>query len=255
LNVKVLRGVEFIRNTREYTDKVAGRDGEIYFGSEMEAGVINLPCFVVTTPDTWDAKESEIMGYLNPKLGEQALTFANRPGKVYSVVYAGQLKQSEEGPNYRKFTIPFKFHSGCSLADIGAFDGGYEYDDGLTYADGLYYPNPTTMTWFLATQIMSQRNYGHDEAGPVITIAGACTNPTIGNITTGKQLLYTGSLGVGDILAIDLTAMTATLNGANALGNVTGDWWTLATGNNELSFTSTTTPSATVTIDYDHKFL
>lgn len=204
---KVLRGVEFIKNTREYSDKVPGKDGEYYFGSEIEAGLINLPCFVVTTPETWDAKEAEIMGYLNPKLGEQPLTFANRPGKVYNVVYVGQLRFAEEGPNYRKFTIPFKYHSGISQASTQGFLVGS------------------------GTAV----NSGNDVCPIIVEVVGPVTNPSV---TIGsKTITYTGQITASDTLIIDTEKLTATFNGANALANLEGlsPSVTLAVGNNTIT--------------------
>jgi phage-related protein len=220
LGVKVLRGVEFIRNTREYSDKVPGRDGEIYFGSEFEAGLISLPCFVVTTPSTWGAKEDEIMGYLNPKLGTQVLTFANRPGKFYNVVYSGQLRQTEEGPGYRKFTITFKYFEGHGLASS------------LSTLVGA------------GTAV----NSGNDETPCTIEIVGAVTNPSV---TIGANTLtYTGALTASDTLIIDTEKLTATFNGANALANYNAVFPNLAVGDNIVTVTG-----GTVTLSWLDRWL
>lgn len=186
---RVIRGVEFIKNTREYSDKVPGRDGEYYFGSEFEAGLISLPCFVETTPATWDAKEAEIMGYLNPKLGEQALTFANRPGKVYNVVYVGQLKFAEEGPGYRKFTLPFKYYTGKALAS----------------AQSTLEGSGTAV------------NSGNEACPCVVEIVGPVTNPTV--TIGGVEMTYTGTITASDTLRIDTEKYSCTFNGVNALAN------------------------------------
>lgn len=221
LGVKVIRGVEFIRNTREYSEAAPGADGEYYFGSEMEAGLINLPCFVTTTPDTWDAKEAEIMGYLNPKLGQQELTFANRPGKVYNVVYAGQLKFAEEGPGYRKFTIPFKVYKahGNSVTQSSLVGSG--------------------------TAI----NGGNDETPMIVEIIGPVTNPSV--TVNGKTMTYTGALTSSDALLIDTEKLTCTFNGANALANYNGVFPMLAVGNNTVTAAS----AGTTTVKWYNKFI
>ena len=202
---KVLRGVEFIKNTREYSDKVPGMDGEIYFGSEFEAGIINLPCFIATTPDTWDTAESLIMQYLNPKLGEQDLTFANRPGKVYKVVYAGQLKFIDEGPFYRKFSIPFKYHTGKATASSQSTLAGS------------------------GTAV----NGGNDVCPIIVEIVGPVTNPSV--TVAGLIMSYTGQVTASDKVVIDTKKRTCTFNGVNALGNFNSVFPKLAVGNNTIS--------------------
>lgn len=209
LGVKVLRNAEFIRNTREYSDTVPGSDGEIYFGSELEAGLISLPCFVETTPTTWDAKESEIMGYLNPKLGEQELTFANRPGKVYNVVYTGQLKFSDDdGPFHRKFTIPLKVYSGKAKAS-----------------------SQSTLTGS-GTAV----NGGNDETPIILEIVGPVTNPSV--TVAGLIMTYTGQVTANDKVVIDTGKRTVLFNGVNALGNYNSVFPKLSVGNNTVTVNS-----------------
>ena len=188
----VMKGTEFIRNFKDYSESVPGKDGEILFGVDMEAGLISLPCFVETTPETWDAKEAVIMGALNPKLGVQTLTFANRAGKVYNVIYAGQLKFVEEGPGYRKFTLPFKMHD----------------------------PIIKASTQSTLTGSGTAVNGGNDVCPVTVEIVGSVTNPsvTIGSLT----MTYTGLVTASDTLIIDSEKLTATFNGANALANYNG---------------------------------
>jgi phage-related protein len=222
LGVKVLRGTEFIRNFKDYSEAVPGKDGEILFGVDMEAGLISLPCFVETTPDTWDAKEAEIMGYLNPKLGVQTLTFANRPGKVYNVLYIGQLKFAEEGPGYRMFTIPFKMHD----------------------------PLIKASTQSTLTGSGTAVNGGNDETPCIVEIVGLVTNPSV--TIGGKTMTYTGTVTASDMLIIDTEKLTCTFNGANALGNLTGltPSIKLAVGNNVVTVTG-----GTVTLKWNNKFI
>lgn len=221
LGVKVLRGVEFIKNTREYSDKVPGKDGEYYFGSEFEAGLISLPCFVSTTPETWGAKEAEIMGYLNPKIGMQTLTFANKPGKAYEVVYAGQLRFTEEGPGYRKFTIPFKVFGALSEA----------------------------LTQSLLEGSGTVINGGNIETPCIVEIVGPVTNPTV--TIGGVAMTYTGTVTASDTLVIDTEKLTCTFNGANALANYNGVFPMLAVGNNTVTAAS----AGTTTVKWYNKFI
>lgn len=221
LGVKVTRGVEFTRNFKDYSEEVPGKDGEILFGVDIEAGLISLPCFVETTPDTWDAKEAEIMGYLNPKLGVQTLTFANRPGKVYNVLYAGQLKFAEEGPGYRMFTIPFKMHNPLISASVQSSLIGS------------------------GTAV----NGGNNETPCIVEIVGAVTNPSV--TIGGKTMTYTGTVTASDTLVIDTEKLTCTFNGANALANYNGVFPMLAVGNN----TVTAPALGTIAVKWYNKFI
>jgi len=203
----VMRGTEFIRNFKDYAEQVPGKDGEILFGVDMEAGLISLPCIVSTTPETWDAKEAQIMAALNPKLGVQNLTFANRPGKVYNVLYVGQLRFVEEGPGYRKFTLPFKSHDPVIRASTQSTLTG-----------------PGTAV-----------NSGNDACPIIVEVVGPVTNPSV---TIGsKTITYTGQITASDTLIIDTEKLTATFNGANALANLEGlsPSVVLAVGNNTIT--------------------
>lgn len=204
LGVMVARGIEFVNNVREYTDSIPGRDGEYFFGAEMEAGLINIPVYVETTPGTWAAKEREIKGYLNPKLGVQELTFANRPGLVYYVVWVGSMNFLEEGPFYRKFTIPFKLHN----------------------------PIAKSSTQNTLEGAGTAVNSGTIETPFRVEIVGPVTNPAV--TVGGVIMTYTGQVTASDLLVIDTGKRTAIFNGVNALANYNKAFPKLAVGNNTV---------------------
>lgn len=83
---------------------------------------------------------------------------------------------------------------------------------------------------------------------PTITITGLAENPTIANLTTNQTLNYGGNVTPTQTLVIDIAKKTAKLNGANVTQRVTGDWPTLAPGNNRLTYTTDnpTAPDATI---------
>jgi predicted phage tail component-like protein len=109
LGVTVLRDSRFelLPGTRDYFEEVPGRHGEIDFGAELEARILELHCLIEVSPADWPAKRREIASYLNPLLGTQTLTFADEPGKVYHVRYAGKIDVTKY-PYAREFTIPFR---------------------------------------------------------------------------------------------------------------------------------------------------
>lgn len=71
---------------------------------------------------------------------------------------------------------------------------------------------------------------------PVWTVTGTTVNPTLENTTTGTSIRYNGTVTASQTLVIDMLNQTAKLNGTNVLGNVEGDWITLAPGTNQVSY-------------------
>lgn len=205
LGVTVLRGVEFITNTVDYSESVPGRDGEYDFGCDLGPKLINIPVAIDTTPSTWADKEAEIMGYLNPKLGEQPLTFANRPGKVYVARYAGTLGFKDDGRYHREFTLPFKVSRSYGIASTQSLLEG------------------------AGTAV----NGGNDVCPVIVEIVGPVTNPSV--TINGKVMTYTGEVTASDLLIIDTEKLTATFNGANALVNYNGVFPKLAVGDNTVT--------------------
>jgi phage-related protein len=82
-------------------------------------------------------------------------------------------------------------------------------------------------------------NDGNGDAYPVFKIYGAITNPSVTNETTGKSLSIVYDLGVGDYIEVDMYNRTVLLNGSvNILQYVSGDWWALTPGDNEVKLTA-----------------
>ena len=205
LGVTVLRGIEFITNTVDYGEAVPGRDGEYDFGCDLGPKLINIPVAIDTTPSTWADKEAEIMGYLNPKLGEQPLTFANRPGKVYMARYAGTLGFKDDGRYHREFTLPFKVSKSYGIAS----------------------------TQSTLTGAGTAVNSGNDACPCIVEIVGPVTNPSVK--IGSAEMKYTGQVTASDKLIIDTEKLTATFNGANALVNYNGVFPKLAVGDNTVT--------------------
>jgi predicted phage tail component-like protein len=193
LGVTVLRDSRFelLPGTRDYFEEVPGRHGEIDFGSELEARAIELHCYIEVTPADWPAKRRELAAYLNPLAGPQTLTFADEPGKVYRVRYSGKIDLTRY-PHAREFTIPFRM---CDPFIVGAVQNEL-------VGSGVANNNGTVETPF------------------ILIIQGAVTNPSV--TVGGYTLTYTGTIEAGSALVIDTEKLTAVLDDANALPNVSG---------------------------------
>ena len=84
-------------------------------------------------------------------------------------------------------------------------------------------------------------NLGNVEAYPIIRIYGNITDPTIRNNTSGLQLSINATLADDtEYIELDVYRRTAKReNGTNILADVTGDWWTLKTGINNVVLSAT----------------
>ena len=203
LGVTVLRDsrLELLPGTRDYFETIPGRHGEIDFGSELEARVLELHCSIEVAPSDWPTKRQEITSYLNPLLGTQTLTFADEPNKVYHVRYSGRINITKY-PYAREFTIPFRM---C---------------------------NP-----FITNAIQSQLigsgtavNNGNIETPFTLIIQGAVTNPSV--VVAGYMMTYTGTIADTKSLIVDTEKLTAIYDNANVLPNFNGVFPKLQRGNN-----------------------
>ncbi len=83
-------------------------------------------------------------------------------------------------------------------------------------------------------------NAGNGRVFPIITIHGACSNPTITNANTGQTLSLTRDLEAGEYVEIDTYNRTAMLNGAtNITHQISGDWILLKAGSNDVRLAMT----------------
>lgn len=91
---------------------------------------------------------------------------------------------------------------------------------------------------------------GIASVAPIWTVSGPITNPTIEILSTNTSLTYEGSLAEGQTLIVDSNKMTATLNGMNVLGSISGDWLELSPGTNRVVFTATQAETTSSTLSW-----
>jgi predicted phage tail component-like protein len=196
LGVIVLRDSRYegAPQTRDNTEEIPGRHGEINFGSELKSRLLELH---VATDDGLSPLQKEqlrrtIAGYLNPVAGTKKMVFLDDMDVEYEVKYAGKIDLTKY-TDWMEFTIPFRMNNPL----IASRD-----EHSLTGSG--------TIT-----------NEGTFETGLIIEIAGAATNPsvTIGDVT----LAYTGTIAAGQSLIIDTGAQTAKIGSVNAIAQVSGD--------------------------------
>ena len=89
-----------------------------------------------------------------------------------------------------------------------------------------------------------------DAVYPVWVVTGQANNPILTNLTTGTSLIYNGNITPTQELRIDMRNKTATLNGANVLANIEGDWVSFAPGQNRVSYSTSNTDAPASTIEW-----
>lgn len=117
-----------------------------------------------------------------------------------------------------------------AIVNLQAQTGGYvtPYDLPVDWAAGA---TPSTVL-----------NSGNATVFPVIELHDEAHNPIITNETTGETFGLDISTADGDVIVIDMSNRTVTLNGSNIMGNRTDDstWWGLTPGDNSIVLTSAT---------------
>lgn len=205
---------ELLPSTRDNTEEIPGRHGEIDFGTEFKARILELH---VATPEGLSPIEKSQLQrlfakYLDPTKGAKPLVFSDDLEKTYIVKYAGKIDITQY-PTWFEFTIPFKMSDPFI---IGSFEK-------VQIGSG-------TLT-----------NNGTFETPVVIEITGPVTNPSV--VVGDQTLTYTGTVPSGQKLIIDTSNQTVKLNGVNALANYNGVFPMLQPGD-----TSVTAASAGTTV-------
>jgi phage-related protein len=105
----IKRDITPLPDTRDYSVKIAGLDGEVDFGSEYGPRIVPHECILMADDPTTDyqAKARQIARAFDAKRGERIVTYSDLPGKRYRMRYAGTLLLEKiifDG----KFTLPMK---------------------------------------------------------------------------------------------------------------------------------------------------
>jgi predicted phage tail component-like protein len=175
--------------TRDYTEEVPGRHGEIDLGVGFRPRILELHCICLVEPSKRSQKIRDIANLLNPvRVGSQTLTFADEPEKVYYVRHSGQMEISPKSWGF-EVVLPFKMFS----------------------------PFITSAIQHQLIGTGTATNEGTVETPFLLLIEGSVTNPTV--IVNGIEMKYTGGIEAGKWLRIDTDRMTAVLDELNALPN------------------------------------
>ena len=209
--------------------EIEGRDGQ-----EIDAGMIRLkPRDVRVTgtlqglsKDDADRIREMVAGFVyraNP-----LRLYRHELSERYMLVYAQKIDHAYLTGRHggRLFTLDIGFHA-ANPALLGA-------DQSVT----------------ITTASANVNNPGTASASPVVTIAGAITNPVITNVTTGQTLGLTMAIGTGESVVVDCERFKATKAGVSvvsALGEAfLAGGFTLAPGVNAITVAGTGTKNVRI---------
>lgn len=211
---------ELLPATRDYVEEIPGRHGEMDFGTEFKAKMLELH---VATDEGYEPLEKAHLQrlfakYLDPTKDVKTLMFSDDIEKTYMVKYSGKIDLTEQ-PTWLEFVIPFKMTDPFIVSSI---------EKTLTGSGTL-------------------TNNGTFETGLIIEITGSSTNPSLS--IGGKILSYNGTIPSGQKLTIDTEKETAKIGSSNAMANYNSVFPLLYPGE-----TSVTAPS-NVTIKWRDKWI
>ena len=202
---------EILPAVRESVEEIPGKDGEIDFGTELKARILELHC---VTDEGMTATEKmqferDIAMYLNPANGVRSLVFSDDPNKTWMVKCAGNIMPDMEA-TWFKFVISFKMSDPYILGTEKTHTGS----GALT-------------------------NEGSKEVGVVIEMKGPLVDP---QISVGPNVLfYDGEIPAGYSLIVDTGNQTARIEDINALDRYNSVFPLLYPGDTPVSAGSNTT--------------
>ncbi|MEC0241977.1 phage tail family protein [Paenibacillus dokdonensis] len=140
--------------TKDNTIEIAGRDGELDFGSTYGARTFDLECILMANDTTVDyhKRVAQLAALFNVKKGDMVFTFEDLPDRKYLGRYAGTMpieKLLFDG----NLTIPIKMNNPFPTSGERVLE--------------------TTVTQ--SSQVMTVESEGNERASPVIVLTNTGT--------------------------------------------------------------------------------
>lgn len=234
-----------------------GVHNDFYLGRRPIVGSIEVLGSSTTDRNT---KLTRLIAASNAFRGDAELKWTPTGGVEQFVFVRRQQPLRIEGNTLKSCSLPLVAADpriygttlqSSNVEPAGTASGGlvFDMDFDLSFGD----------TPALASLLVS--NAGTYETPPEIVITGPITNPVVTNVTAGKALNFTYTLGAGETLTIDTYNRTIILNGTtnrfSALDIADSDWWFLLPGTNNITLYADTytTPGALLTLNWRNAWL
>lgn len=178
-----------VPDSEDYTEKIMGRDGELFFGTSFKARKIKIECFV-------DGIDENTRRYLQQILTMRTPKKISRDDYDYKYIWAktdGQINFQlvKQGGLYKGFIElnliaydPFYYSFYNSLEEYKYDNPNLFYDAGFLHVELM---PPTTLNNITGNKTFQLYNGGNYNSKMIITITGTGENIVITNISTEQQ--------------------------------------------------------------------
>lgn len=190
--------------------------------------------------DDYETKRRALSDACDLMSGLKTLTITTRAGITVTadVIVSGALEEPYKAGDMIRGDFRLEF-----VAPYPFFLSSAENSQQITPFVGGGGAIPAAIPFSLAvggSGAVTVANDGNGEAFPTVTLYGSLENPSLLNETTGESLSIAYTLATStDFIVLDFYNRTALLNGITNINQyVTGDWWRLKPGNNDIKLAS-----------------
>jgi hypothetical protein len=189
-----------------------------------------------------NAAKDTLRGLFPDMSGLATLTVAEVHLTRYAFVRLGaQIKIADKGPTAFVFQLPLYAPDPRRYSALLTPGVNLPAGSGI---GGRAYPRsyPLSYSGGSAVGAVQATNAGNYKTPAVLAITGPVIGPQVQHIQSGRQLRFNLTLGVSDVLTVDLASRAVLLNStANRRPTLTADsaWFLLGPGQNDLRFSGT----------------
>jgi len=227
LGVRLLRYNVHSPELREHEDEVTGMPGAIDYGTEYGKRDIEVTIDIDPDDRSFKRRQSEILSWLSPVAPADMLVFDDMPDRYFIAKMTGRLSAEQIG-SYGELRVTFKcvdpFARSLTASDAVILDSDVRLDSDIRLNDAWSFVVNSGTT-------ARVNNWGAESLRPTIVITGSFSTITIS--TGGVTFAYNAAIA-NKTLTIDGERETARIDGVSVLQHVTGDFITLAPGDNDV---------------------
>jgi hypothetical protein len=182
---------------------VPGRNGAYLRTVNVPPSDIDLPVFILgETHAQRISRSRQLAGWLNPARGDVTLQISGSSGASRGLTGRGQLiAGGERWPTGERFTLALHAHDDPYWSDTDETTATYQVDqDAVTWVGRAWVPfRVQSSAIFNTTTVL---NDGDVDAYPSWTITGPGSSISLVNVTTGKALPLSVTLGAGEVITV-----------------------------------------------------